>query len=243
MTHDPMRQADIARRLANLAKARRCGAKTRAGHPCRQAAVRGRPRCRMHGGAKGSGGPLGGRNGNFKHGVLHARGQSNPQGHAGSYSGDQSPCSSGRPAQAVRVVSEVQIAPARDCEPIAGHECSRRAYEGGGPGCADENGIMRPKRGQVEGPRASNTRHSLDDSAPSRCAINLGHRACGPRQRLPPGTGLSFRLTIAPPSPGRARTAPGGCARRWRRRSRWRSPPPLDGSTVRRRRWAQSPDG
>jgi glucans biosynthesis protein len=70
MTHDPMRQADIARRLANLAKARRCGAKTRAGHPCRQAAVRERRRCRMHGGAKGSGGPLGDRNGNFKHGVC-----------------------------------------------------------------------------------------------------------------------------------------------------------------------------
>jgi glucans biosynthesis protein len=70
MTHDPMRQADIARRLSNLAKALRCGAKTRAGHPCRQAAVRGRPRCRMHGGAKGSGGPLGDRNGNFKHGVC-----------------------------------------------------------------------------------------------------------------------------------------------------------------------------
>jgi hypothetical protein len=118
--------------MANLAKARRCGAKTRAGHPCRQAAVRGRPRCRMHGGAKGSGGPLGVRNGNFKHGVLHARGQNNPQGHAGNYSGDQSPRSSGRPAQAVTVVSRVQIAPARDCEAIASHECSRRAYEGGG---------------------------------------------------------------------------------------------------------------
>src|SRR5450759_3107446 len=25
------------------------------------------------------------------------------------------------------------IAPARDCEAIASHECSRRAYEGGGP--------------------------------------------------------------------------------------------------------------
>ena len=33
-----MRQADVARRLANMAKARRCGAKTRAGHPRRQAA-------------------------------------------------------------------------------------------------------------------------------------------------------------------------------------------------------------
>jgi glucans biosynthesis protein len=69
MTNDPMRQADIERRLANLAKARRCGARTRAGHSCRQAAVRGRARCRMHGGAKGSGGPRGDRNGNFKHGI------------------------------------------------------------------------------------------------------------------------------------------------------------------------------
>ena len=69
MTYDPMRQADIDRRLSNLAKARRCGARTRAGHRCRQAAVTGRSRCRMHGGAKGSGGPRGDRNGNFKHGV------------------------------------------------------------------------------------------------------------------------------------------------------------------------------
>ena len=68
MTHDPMRQADIERRLSNLAKAPRCGARTRAGHPCRQAAVTGRARCRMHGGARGSGGPRGKRNGNFRHG-------------------------------------------------------------------------------------------------------------------------------------------------------------------------------
>jgi len=70
MKHDPIRQADIERRLANLAKAPRCGAKTRAGRPCRQAAVRGRSRCRMHGGAKGSGGPRENRNGNFKHGLY-----------------------------------------------------------------------------------------------------------------------------------------------------------------------------
>jgi ribosomal protein L32 len=68
MTTDPMRQADIARRVSNLNKAPRCGARTRAGHPCRQAAVKGRARCRMHGGAKGSGGPMGECNGNFKHG-------------------------------------------------------------------------------------------------------------------------------------------------------------------------------
>jgi hypothetical protein len=69
MTDDPMRQADVARQLANMAKAPRCGAKTRAGNPCRQAAMRGRARCRMHGGAKGSGGPRGDRNGNFKQGL------------------------------------------------------------------------------------------------------------------------------------------------------------------------------
>src|SRR6478609_4159121 len=69
MTHDPIRQADIERRLSNLAKARRCGARTRAGHPCKQAAVTGRARCRIHGGARGSGGPRGDRNGNFKHGL------------------------------------------------------------------------------------------------------------------------------------------------------------------------------
>jgi hypothetical protein len=68
MMDDPMRQADIARRLSNLSKAPRCGARTRADHPCKQAAVKGRARCRMHGGAKGSGGPRGRRNGNFKHG-------------------------------------------------------------------------------------------------------------------------------------------------------------------------------
>ena len=70
MTHDPMRQADIARRLSNMGRARRCGAKIRAGHPCRQAAVRDSRRCRMHGGAKGSGGPAGERNGRFKHGLY-----------------------------------------------------------------------------------------------------------------------------------------------------------------------------
>lgn len=40
----------------------RCGAKTRSGTACRAAAVRGKTRCRMHGGAKGSGGQAGNRN-------------------------------------------------------------------------------------------------------------------------------------------------------------------------------------
>src|SRR5258707_5598886 len=53
-----------------LKAARRCGARarTRGGAPCRSPAVRGRPRCRMHGCAPGSGGPRGERSGKFKHG-------------------------------------------------------------------------------------------------------------------------------------------------------------------------------
>jgi len=45
----------------------RCGAKTRGGTPCRAPAVAGKVRCRMHGGAKGSGAPIGNRNA-LKHG-------------------------------------------------------------------------------------------------------------------------------------------------------------------------------
>lgn len=40
----------------------RCGARTRNGHPCRAPAAHGRRRCRMHGGAVGSGAPAGNRN-------------------------------------------------------------------------------------------------------------------------------------------------------------------------------------
>lgn len=47
----------------------RCGAKTKRnnGLPCRSPAVRGKRRCRIHGGTKGSGGQLGNINA-FKHG-------------------------------------------------------------------------------------------------------------------------------------------------------------------------------
>jgi hypothetical protein len=41
---------------------RRCGAKTRSGGPCRAPALRGKRRCRMHGGAPGSGAPRGNHN-------------------------------------------------------------------------------------------------------------------------------------------------------------------------------------
>ncbi len=46
----------------------RCGAKTRRGTPCQSPMVRGRKRCRMHGGAYGSGAPQGNKNA-WKHGL------------------------------------------------------------------------------------------------------------------------------------------------------------------------------
>ena len=48
---------------------RRCGAKTRAGKLCRSPAVSGKNRCRMHGGAPGSGAPKNNRNAH-KHGFY-----------------------------------------------------------------------------------------------------------------------------------------------------------------------------
>ena len=47
----------------------RCGAKTRNGTPCRSPAVAGKTRCRMHGGANGSGAPKGNTNA-LKHGLY-----------------------------------------------------------------------------------------------------------------------------------------------------------------------------
>lgn len=48
----------------------RCGAKTKRnnGAPCRSPAVRGKKRCRIHGGGKGSGGQLGNSNA-LRHGL------------------------------------------------------------------------------------------------------------------------------------------------------------------------------
>ena len=69
MMHDPMHPSNEPELLRNAA---RCGAKTRAGTPCRSPSVGGKRRCRMHGGAQGSGGPKGARNGNYKHGRYTA---------------------------------------------------------------------------------------------------------------------------------------------------------------------------
>lgn len=53
-----------------LAQAPRCGAKTRSGHPCLSPAVRGRKRCRMHGGTN-KGAPQDNRNA-WRHGNRSA---------------------------------------------------------------------------------------------------------------------------------------------------------------------------
>lgn len=54
-------------RLANIRAAPRCGAKTRAGTPCQCPAIRGRSRCRLHGGLS-PGAPSGTGNGNYRDG-------------------------------------------------------------------------------------------------------------------------------------------------------------------------------
>ena len=55
------------RNTKGLRETRRCGAKTRRGTPCRSPTVAGKKRCRMHGGAEGSGAPIGNQNA-LKHG-------------------------------------------------------------------------------------------------------------------------------------------------------------------------------
>jgi glucans biosynthesis protein len=57
------------RNTAPMILSPRCGAKTRSGKPCRSPAVQGKKRCRMHGGAAGSGAPRGNKNA-VKHGLY-----------------------------------------------------------------------------------------------------------------------------------------------------------------------------
>ena len=57
------------RNTAPMLGSPRCGARTRRGTACRAPAVSGRRRCRMHGGAKGSGAPKNNKNA-FKHGFA-----------------------------------------------------------------------------------------------------------------------------------------------------------------------------
>jgi glucans biosynthesis protein len=57
------------RNTAPMRASPRCGAKTRTGKACRAPAVRHKQRCRMHGGAYGSGAPCGNQNA-LKHGTY-----------------------------------------------------------------------------------------------------------------------------------------------------------------------------
>ncbi len=62
---------ELASRLEKLRSAQRCGARNRAGHPCRCPAIRGRMRCRLHGGLS-PGAPKGRSNGMYKDGFFTA---------------------------------------------------------------------------------------------------------------------------------------------------------------------------
>ena len=59
--------SDHARNIGPMLASPRCGAKTRSGGACRSPAVHGKKRCRLHGGAPGSGAPRPNRNAR-KHG-------------------------------------------------------------------------------------------------------------------------------------------------------------------------------
>ena len=61
--------SDRAHGIRPMLTSPRCGAKTRSGGSCRSPAVRGKRRCRMHGGAPGSGAPRGNQNAR-QHGLF-----------------------------------------------------------------------------------------------------------------------------------------------------------------------------
>ena len=61
--------SDHAPNTGPMLASSRCGAKTRCGGACRAPAVHGKTRCRMHGGAKGSGAPRANQNAR-KHGMF-----------------------------------------------------------------------------------------------------------------------------------------------------------------------------
>jgi hypothetical protein len=61
--------SDHVRNAGPMLASRRCGARTRCGGACRAPAVHGKTRCRMHGGAAGSGAPNANQNAR-KHGLF-----------------------------------------------------------------------------------------------------------------------------------------------------------------------------
>jgi hypothetical protein len=67
-------QSHHPRNTGPMLSSQRCGAKTRSGKPCMAPAVSGKTRCRMHGGAAGSGAPHGNKNA-LKHGHYTRQGE------------------------------------------------------------------------------------------------------------------------------------------------------------------------
>jgi hypothetical protein len=61
--------SDHARNTGPMLASPRCGAKIRSGGSCRSPTVRGKSRCRMHGGAPGCGAPRGNQNAR-QHGLF-----------------------------------------------------------------------------------------------------------------------------------------------------------------------------
>jgi len=61
------------RNTGSMQASPRCGATTRDGVPCQAPSVRGKRRCRMHGGARRTGAPRGNRNA-CKHGLFSQEG-------------------------------------------------------------------------------------------------------------------------------------------------------------------------
>lgn len=61
--------SDHIRNTGPMLASQRCGAKARCGGACRAPAVHGKKRCRMHGGAQGSGAPRANQNAR-KHGLF-----------------------------------------------------------------------------------------------------------------------------------------------------------------------------
>ena len=67
MSSDPVNASERGQQPVQFQKARQCGARTKSGKLCRSRATK-KGRCRLHGGASGSGGPAGERNGQYRHG-------------------------------------------------------------------------------------------------------------------------------------------------------------------------------
>src|SRR5215831_19308407 len=67
MSSKPMNARRQNRQPVQFQIVRQCGARTKSGKSCRSPATK-KGRCRLHGGASGSGAPSGKRNGQYRHG-------------------------------------------------------------------------------------------------------------------------------------------------------------------------------